>query len=902
MARAFPDAVQWRDVDTCLSDDAVADWLEGRLAMAARDQAAAHIDSCPSCRELLAGAALAQGVTPNDSATQPILAEGPPLLPGDRVGRYQIVGPAGAGAMGVVWLAHDPELKRRVALKLQRPTQHGAEHQRLLVMREAQAMARLSHPNTVAVHEVGTHGEQVFLAMEYVEGQTLREWLHATARTPEQVVEAFVQAGRGLAAAHASGLVHRDFKPDNVLVDGGRVRVTDFGLAREPESQPRAAGAPQDPLGGLTRTGALVGTPAYMAPELLTGKSAADARSDQFSFCVSLYEALAGARPFAGRTAEELAQACARGELQPWPRGAPERVRKALVRGLRAEPAERHASMDELLRALGERPRNLAPLFAVGAAVLAALGLFGLRPVLVCDPLAAQAQSAFDPAQRAATRKAFLATGRPNAAAAFAALEARFNRYLDALSAASVSVCKARARRGDPDGALALRASCLERRQAEVAALGQVLATGDAGLLAGTGPAFDRLKPVAACAEARGLHAEPPLPKDRAELTRLWGELARATALLALWQGERGLVVARPAAEAAHALGHAPLEAQLLYVRGTLERAAEQNTASVETLVSAAALSAQAGDDQTEAESFLELARVSGVGLTRYTDGLHAVALAEAPVHRLGDPPHLLGWLLQDRCNILWLSGHFEESVPHCRRSLEVLQGCEGCSSLRLRSEELLANAEQDLGHDEAAIAGHRRVAAERERAASPYDASFPNALINVVADLIEIERFAEALPVAERVLALRVEQGYADGYAQHRIAAALRGLGRLDEALAHDRESRRILESTRGAESRWVIYPLSGEGLDLLALGRPREALEPLERAEALGARLGQPELQARVGLSQALWQTGGDKARALRLAREARDLQQAQAKKYGGHYQLQLAHAQEWLAQIDR
>jgi len=272
------------------------------------------------------------------------------------IGHFAVLRKLGEGGMGVVYAAYDERLERRVALKLI----HGDDTARL--MREAQALARVSHPNVVQIYEVGTYADRVFVAMEYVEGPTLTEWL-AEPREFGAILDVFVQAGRGLEAAHARGLVHRDFKPGNVIVGAdGRARVLDFGLARaddrrdEPAPQGISAARMSDPSllsSPLTRTGSLLGTPAYMSPEQFLGV-AVDARSDQFSFCVALYEALYDKRPFAGATMSELMAAVTRGEVEP-PPPRPElaaTIPAAVLRGLIAEPEARWPTMTELLDVL----------------------------------------------------------------------------------------------------------------------------------------------------------------------------------------------------------------------------------------------------------------------------------------------------------------------------------------------------------------------------------------------------------------------------------------------------------------------------------------------------------------------------------------------------------------------
>ncbi|HEX8113371.1 MAG TPA: serine/threonine-protein kinase, partial [Kofleriaceae bacterium] len=249
------------------------------------------------------------------TATAAASAPAEPAEPfGANLGRYRLERELGAGAMGVVHAAFDPDLERRIALKVLRgATATTQARDRLL--REARAMARLSHPNVVTVHEVGTAGGRDFVAMELIHGETLAEWLRAQPRPPAAILDAFLAAGRGLAAAHAAGIVHRDFKPHNVLRSrDGRIVVTDFGLAREAHGAPApaldatlplgaeiTAGGSSSPLAGLTVTGSLLGTPAYMAPEQWSGGAVTPA-TDQFAFCVALWEALAGQRPYPGPT------------------------------------------------------------------------------------------------------------------------------------------------------------------------------------------------------------------------------------------------------------------------------------------------------------------------------------------------------------------------------------------------------------------------------------------------------------------------------------------------------------------------------------------------------------------------------------------------------------------------
>lgn len=294
---------------------------------------------------------------------------------GTVVDRYVVQGEIGAGGMGVVYAAYDPELDRKVALKLlhARP---GSTTARGRLLREARAIAKLRHPNVVTVYDVGTHEGRVFLVMELVSGVTLRRWLRDERRSWRDVIAVLEQAGRGLQAAHAGELVHRDFKPDNVIVEAqGRAVVLDFGLARPLGG---STWGDEDPAPGLrldterTRTGMRGGTPAYMAPEQHAGRCP-DARVDQFAFCVVAWEALLGTRPGTPDVSEE-------GARPSWPLArVPRAVRSALRRGLQADPDDRHANMQVLLQALARacvRPRRAVLLAWLSLLLL--LGIVGV--------------------------------------------------------------------------------------------------------------------------------------------------------------------------------------------------------------------------------------------------------------------------------------------------------------------------------------------------------------------------------------------------------------------------------------------------------------------------------------------------------------------------------------------
>jgi serine/threonine-protein kinase len=318
-----------------------------------------------------------------------------------RLGRFYLLRKLGEGGMGVVYVGYDEALDRRVAIKLLRPTATS----RAWLLREGKALGRLMHPHVVTVHEVGEHDGRLFLAMELVEGGTLRAWLAERPRSFEEILAVFVQAGRGLAASHAAGLVHRDFKPDNVLVgkDGG-ARVVDFGIAALAGAAPPAEGSPDvrpspggagPPEPPLTQPGAIAGTPGFIAPELLRGERAT-AASDQWSFCVALYRAVYGAAPFPDRDLAALLRAAAPDPAAPPPRreGVPAWLGPLVLRGLASEPAARHPSMEALLDAITRRlprdpeldPAAVADERRILAAVLVLLPLAIIGALLALGP------------------------------------------------------------------------------------------------------------------------------------------------------------------------------------------------------------------------------------------------------------------------------------------------------------------------------------------------------------------------------------------------------------------------------------------------------------------------------------------------------------------------------------
>ena len=366
----------------------------------------------------LARTATAHDGAPTPDPTRPI---------GQMIGRYHLERELGQGGMGVVYVAFDPDLERRVALKVLRTTTSAEAAQRL--QREARAMARLKHPNVVTVHEVGTANGRDYVAMELIDGETLADWLRAQRRPELEIVDAFVQAGRGLAAAHAAGIVHRDFKPHNVLrAHSGRIEVTDFGLAREAHSEAVAAdplvatlpladhtataSSTPSSLAGLTVTGSLLGTPAYMAPEQWTGGTVSPA-TDQFAFSVALWEALAGERPYREPTVEGLRAQILEGPSALDASKLPRRLRKVLLRGLDPDPKRRWPSMAAMLAVLEKRGRGGSLVLAAAGAALVAGAAIAVAVSMRAPSAPGCAPPAFSPTEvwSEKARAALLAAG-----------------------------------------------------------------------------------------------------------------------------------------------------------------------------------------------------------------------------------------------------------------------------------------------------------------------------------------------------------------------------------------------------------------------------------------------------------------------------------------------------------
>ena len=614
-----------------------------------------------------------------------------------RVGRYFIFRPIAEGGMGRVLLAYDETLDRKLAIKLWLPRVSCGEDLRARMLREAQALARLSHPNVVQVYEVGNHNDLLYLAMEYVRGRTLREWIEQDRPDLPRILERFMQAGEGLAAAHRAGMLHRDFKPDNVIVgDDGRVRVLDFGLARadghEPTG-PRAitelelviSGRFDDPL---TRAGSVLGTPAYMSPEQLAGRDT-DARSDQYSFCVALWEAIHGVRPFAGASTQELAAAIATQRPRESDRSMPGWLHSAVQRGLAAAPDARWPSMDALLATLSagarRRRRQVGALVGLGLALLLAAGLGVVlagraRELAACDARGAAIDEVWNDVSRADIRAALRASGLSFATHAADRTDALLNDYVATWSKSQVEVCRRVRIEHAWEPAVGERADvCIDERRLELSATVEALRNADAALVRRAIEVAASLPAVELCLDVDVLARRPPLPHDeqaRAEATLLRRELGRVRALKAAGRYAEQLALATDLIPRADALGWGPLRAETrLYAGSAAAILGERDTARVIAYFEDALfLALDAGHDALAAKAALELLDLTGRVLLRLADGERWARLARSLLLRLGAEGLALTAELEcrtarlDKIRMRWAAAHmgFERCHAAC--------------------------------------------------------------------------------------------------------------------------------------------------------------------------------------------------------------------------------------------
>ncbi len=645
---------------------------------------------------------------------------------GTKVGRYVILERVGQGGMGVVYAAFDPELNRRVALKILHATRRGKNGRtttaaRTRLMREAQAMARVSHPNVISVFDVGTLGDSVFVAMEFVDGPTLTRWLQQERRAVPEIAAMFAQAGRGLAAAHEAGLVHRDFKPDNVLIGSdGHARVLDFGLARtdpalspslsDPETHDvrdttarpddvRASAELSDVLSSpLTQDGAVVGTPRYMAPEQHAGV-AADGRSDQFGFCVALYGALFRQEAYSAPTLERLALAKQKGDVRRPPgdsRVSPH-LEAAVLRGLAPDPNDRWPDMRALVSAIVHDPaaaRRRAVRFFAGAGLAAAMtgGVvhFVGRREDPCVDAEEHLAGVWDETRRTELGAAMRAVPVPYAAQTWEHVEAALDEYASTWASNRVEACTAtHVRREQSEALLDRRMRCLDQRKLALQSLVAVLAEPDASVVQRATQAVHALPRLDACSNADYLLAtiEPPPPEQAAEVQDVRERVAEARALQTAGRLQESGVRSQDARDRARTIDYPPLQAEAQLRLGSVQETLGQYELAQATLLDAMSMALRVGHDEIAASAAHELAGVVGDRLGRYDEGLRWATVARSLYERLGLGEMVFASLDTTRGNVLYRKGELELARESYEGAVATIERAYGPDDARLATQ-----------------------------------------------------------------------------------------------------------------------------------------------------------------------------------------------------------------------
>ncbi|MEM9458903.1 MAG: serine/threonine-protein kinase [Myxococcota bacterium] len=624
--------------------------------------------------------------------------------------RYILLGQLGSGGTSMVYKAYDPQLDRKVALKLLQAEHDRSPRAQDRLLREAQAMAKLTHPNVVTVHDVSEYGEYdlgldsdsphdaleipsrgVFIVMELVEGGDLRRWLGRRHRPWRAVLEVMLAAGQGLAAAHEVGIVHRDFKPGNVLIDDdGRVLVSDFGLARTATSSALSGNEPEafsgswdDPTNSnITRSGAVLGTPPYMSPEQHGGHSA-DPRSDQFCFGVTLYEAFFGVRPFAGSMRQmRRDKQASRWRAIPPGTEIPARVLAILERTLQPEPERRFESMSDLLAALERagRPRisrRLAAGLALTTAALVALPAivlpFGDDP---CDAGYEHIERAWGPTRQHAVREAFGASAASYARAAGRRVQAELDTWTTGWLAAYRDACEAtHVRREQSQQALDLRVSCLSRQLHELEAMTTLIEGGDPRVIENAVVSVQSLGDVHRCDDVAALSARvetPATAEGRARVEAGYGKLAEARAHALAGRYEEAVELARDVSDEARAVEHDPLHAAAQHRMAATLALMGLFGAAEEHLLDAILAAERSRDEATAADAWIDLVWVVGVEQSHHQEALRWVRFAEAALERLGTDRLRRASLDHNRAGVLYRLGRFDEALSHYERAYEV--------------------------------------------------------------------------------------------------------------------------------------------------------------------------------------------------------------------------------------
>jgi tetratricopeptide (TPR) repeat protein len=785
------------------------------------------------------------------------------------VGRHVVVGRLGAGGMGVVYAAHDPELDRKIALKLVLPGAGTDSEGRTRLLREAQALARLSHPNVVAVHDVGTHGERVWIAMEFIAGHTLNEWAGLRPRRWSEILRVLLHAARGVAAAHAAGLVHRDLKPDNMMIgDDGRVRVMDFGLAHGRLHTPVLAASGSHHASAehpvltrqLTHAGAVQGTPAYMAPEQWEGAEVT-AAADQFAWSVTAWELLHGERPFAGDSLPALAAAVCSGARRPPPPGrrVPAWLRRVIERGLAIQPAQRWPSMVALIAALergrtGASVRKAAAVTIAVAAVVAGAVVHhrwaAAQQLAACTAAGAELDELWSEGPRSRLHDALLASGVANAAGTAERVLPWIDRHADAWRAARVDVCLA-----DLDGRQDVDTGdrarwCLDDRRVELAELLHTLDHPAPQVVQEAVPAAAGLRSPATCLDAGSLRRQPAIPaSDRVAVREVQAELARAVARTLAGDHAGALARVTEARQRADALGWPPLIAAARLREGALAATTGAYAAAEEALRAAYFTAVRADAWEPAADAANALTLTVGYRLARHAEGRAWGDHAALAIERAGDPGRLREAERIEHLGIIDLTtGDLEAATVQLERALVLHRDTLGedhpVVALTLNR---LGAARINLGDYAGARVLLEQSRAIRERVLGPDHPQLAGVLNNLANTHMSVGAPAVALPLFARALAIE-ERALGPEHPNvaldlHNLANAHMMLERRDEAVALFERALAIQERVLGPDHPLVATTLGNLGPLKCLLGDCAAARQLLARALAIHEQVLGPE-----------------------------------------------------------
>ena len=832
--------------------------------------------SSPPAQTLLYADALGEAATQVRSLATPLFPTGPSsseaprsspvsTAPGQTLaGRYTVLNRLGQGGMGDVVAVYDSRLDRRVALKLLRRdwdpglSQHDLETR---MLREAQAMARLSHPNVVAIYDVGTLEDgAIFIAMEMVEGQTLRRWCEQAPRSWREILTAYLDAARGLAAAHEAGLVHRDFKPENVLVGkDGRVRVTDFGLARAGTSSPETSSNTPLPLppgaldSPLTLQGTLLGTPRYMAPELLRA-GPADARSDLFAFCVALYEALYRQHPFSGATQAESTQAQLEGRVKPPPANTdvPAWVERTLVQGLRADPAQRPASMQKLVAALEvdldarrrsrRRKLGLVALVAGMAGLTLWSALLHPEQEAGCTSLERRLTGTWDETVKARMKRAFLGTRLPYAQDTFKRTASLLDGYTGTWVRMRTEACEAM-RQPSPAKLDVLKVDCLERRRAQLRELTELFSRApDRDNLSKAVQVVQSLPPLSACADAKALTATVPLPEEpslRAPVEELRAQVDRLETLRLAGRYREALAPGEELLPRVEQVGYGPLVAQTLYEVASLKDL-NGDYASAEALARRAiSVAARSKAVVMVAKAWTLLFREVGWRQARYQEA-QGLMLAKESAVEVADDDETRSDSLNDQAIMFQEMGRYEEARAAYERVLEIRNKVLGADHPKtIAAHNNLGVALGALGKYEEARAEYQQALELRQKVLGPDNPLVANSYSNLGTAFGQLGKHEKARDLYEHALAIRKN---ALGLEHPDVATSLNNLAVAYDALGRYEEAFKLLEDALALREKLlkpehpdIANTLNNVGNALRGLGRYEEARRRLERALGL-------------------------------------------------------------------